>query len=118
MLESINVFFNNIGIIVTEPSDNTVRLYIRGLKNCLIVREHFLNYPLFTYKLVYFQIWSSIIDLMLSKAHLDINGINKIIALKAHFKKGLSVLLLSNFPNFIPVSAPIYNPNLTLLNYH
>ena len=50
-----NEFFQNIGRIIIDESSNALRLEIHGLNNCLIVRDHFLKYPLFTYKLVYFK---------------------------------------------------------------
>ena len=70
MLIKINEFFNGIGRIVIDNSSNVLRLEIHGLNNCLIVRDHFLNYPLLTYKLVYFKLWCCVIDLMLAKKHL------------------------------------------------
>jgi hypothetical protein len=60
MLQEINVSFNNIGSIITSPDKSTITLNIRGFKNCLIVRDHFLSFPLLTYKLVYFTVWSKI----------------------------------------------------------
>lgn len=118
MLEQINAYFNNIGIIVPKTSDNTLNLRISGLTNCLIVRDHFINFPLFTYKLVYFQLWSMIIDLVQAKQHLTWLGLLKIVGIKEHFKGGLSEKLLLNFPNYIPISPPVYNPLLFLMNIH
>jgi hypothetical protein len=37
------------------------------------------------------------------------------VALKAHFKGGLSLLLSANFPNYTPVLLPDYNLNLGLM---
>jgi hypothetical protein len=59
-----------------------------------------------------------VIDLMVTKEHLTLEGLLKIIGLKAHFKLGLSAKLLSHFPNYIPIPAPVYNPDLSLLNAH
>ena len=118
MLELINTYFNNIGRIITNPHDNTFNLKITGLINCLIVRDHFINYPLFTYKLVHFQLWCMIIDLIQSKQHLTWLGLLQIIGIKEHFKEGLSEKLLFNFPFYIPISTPVYNPLLFLMNIH
>jgi LAGLIDADG endonuclease len=118
MLQEINVYFNNIGSIITSPDKSTITLNIRGFKNCLIVRDHFLSFPLLTYKLVYFTVWSKILDLMKSKDHLTFFGLLKIVSLKALFSKRLSTLLLSNFSNYITVEAPHYKPELNLINIH
>jgi len=118
MLEEVNAFFGNIGTIYTSERDNSVTLYIRGLTNCLIVRAHFLSYPLLTYKLVHFILWSNILDLMAKGEHLTLEGLLKIVAFKMHFRLGLSANLIEAFPNFIPITCPAYLPNLALLNIH
>jgi hypothetical protein len=66
--------------------------------------------------LVYFQLWSSVLDIMSTKGHLTLEGLLKIVALKAHFKWGLSELLVTNFPNLIPAIKPSFEPNLSLMN--
>jgi hypothetical protein len=55
---------------------------------------------------------------MVTKNHLKLEGLLQIVALKALFSKGLSTLLLNNFPNYIPVDAPLYKPELNLINIH
>jgi hypothetical protein len=102
MLEQVKSFFGNIGNISKHEVDNTLRYTVSGVANCKIIQNHFLNYPLLTYKLVYFQLWSSILNIMAKGEHLTLEGLLKIVALKAHFKKGLSELLLTNFSNYIP----------------
>jgi LAGLIDADG endonuclease len=118
MLVNVNQFFGNIGSIVFDNSSNVVRLEVHGLENCLKIREHFWKYPLLTYKLVYFQLWSSIIDLMITKVHLTFKVLLLIIAFMDHFPKGLSKLLKSSFPNYISITKPDYSPNLIKMNIH
>jgi hypothetical protein len=57
---------------------------------------------------------------MISKDHLIFSGILilQVVSLKAIFSKGLSTLLLSNFPNYNLVEAPVYKPELNLINIH
>lgn len=55
MLEAINSYFNNVGVINIK-NDNVYGLTIVGIKNCLIVKKHFDLYPLLTYKLVYYNL--------------------------------------------------------------
>jgi len=38
--------------------------YVVGLHNGLIIKEYFKNYPLMTYKLVYFNLWSNVLDII------------------------------------------------------
>lgn len=116
MMEQIKSFYGNIGNISKHETDNTLRYTVSGVANCKIIQNHFLNYPLLTYKLVYFQLWSAVLDIMAKDEHLTLEGLLKIIALKALFKKGLSELLLTNFPNIIPATKPPFEPNLSLMN--
>jgi len=52
MFNKIKQFFGNIGTIRAKPQDNTIIYTVGSLAHCLIIREHFLTYPLLTYKLV------------------------------------------------------------------
>lgn len=118
MLDQLKIFFGGLGSITVNSSDNTISYSVFGLKNCLIIREHFNCYPLMTYKLVYFLLWSAIIELMVKKMHLTLKGLLQIIAFKAHFKMGLSNMLKEAFSNFTPVKVFAYAPNLALMNIH
>jgi hypothetical protein len=53
MLTIIKSFFGNVGSIQIN-NKNTYLYTVSGLKNCLILKTHFENYPLMTYKLVFF----------------------------------------------------------------
>lgn len=120
MFEAINAFFGGIGriIIGSGSATNELHYVVTGLNNCLIIRDHLLAYPLITYKLVYFQLWCAIIEIMLNGKHLTWNGLLEIIAFKAHFKYGLSKLLKDHFSEYTPISLPAYAPNLSLINNH
>jgi hypothetical protein len=117
MLTLIKDFFG-VGKVIFSKDQSYIRYVVYGLSNCLKIREHFLKYPLLSYKLVYFQIWSKVLDLMVAKDHLKFSGLLKIISLKAHSPKGLSELLISHFPNYTPIRSPSYKPDFGLLNIH
>ena len=92
MLEKVKLFFG-VGNISKNKLDNTVRYTVSGLKNCKVIQQHFLDYPLMTYKLVYFQLWCSVLELIEKGEHLTLNGLLKIVGFKAPFKMGLSKAL-------------------------
>lgn len=118
MLGLVKSFFGDIGNISKHNSDNTLRYTTGGVANCKIIQQHFLNYPLLTYKLVYFHLWSSVLDIMGKGEHLTLDGLLKIVGLKAQFKKGLSKLLATSFPNYTPAVKPHFNPKLSKMNIH
>lgn len=115
MLLNINSYFNNTGSIVYKKSGNCYILKFSNLKNCLIVKEHFLKYPLLTSKLNDFQLWAKVLDIIVSKNHLNFSGLLEIVCLKAQFTGGLSSKLLENFPSIASLQADKleYVPNLT-----
>jgi hypothetical protein len=55
---------------------------------------------------------------MSTGAHFTLEGLLKIVSLKAQFKKGLSELLGTSFPNVSPAIKPSFEPNLALMNIH
>ena len=48
-----------------------------------------------------------VIELIKKKEHLNIQGLHKIVGIKAFINKGLSKELIAHFPNMIPVGRPI-----------
>lgn len=117
MFEEIKNFFG-VGNVKVEKNGSIIRYWVTGLYNCLIIRNHFIAYPLMTYKLVHFLLWSFIIDIIITKAHLNLKGFLQIVALKAHFPKGLSQKLLWAFPNYSPITVPAFVPDFSHLNIH
>lgn len=104
MLQLINSYFNNIGRIIEVKQSNIYRLEFKGFKNCSLIKKHFDNYPLMTYKLVYFKVWSKILNIVISKNHLNFPYLLNIVALKSQFKKGLSPLLKESFPELSTIT--------------
>ena len=98
MLELVKSFFGNIGNISKHKSDNTLRYTVGGVSNCKIIKTHFSNYPLLTYKLVYYHLWSIVLDIMVKGEHLSPEGLLKIVSIKAQFKKGAIQVIVNQFP--------------------
>jgi len=73
-----------------------------------IIVPHFLNYPLLTQKGADFILFKQIVELMDNKAHLTIEGFNKIINIKAAMNLGLSDSFKSEFKKLaLPVPASV-----------
>lgn len=116
-LEKILDYFTKLGCSGSiRIKNNCYILSFRSIKNALILKDHFLKYPLLSYKLVFFKLWIQILDLLLKKEHLTKAGLLKVIALKSQFKKGLSKDLKFHFYDFTPLEKPKYLPSLSLLN--
>lgn len=64
-----------MGRLVYINERNVFHLTVSGLKNCLIIKEHFIKFPLMTYKLVYFNIWCMVLNILINKEHLNLEGL-------------------------------------------
>jgi hypothetical protein len=63
-------------------------------------------YPLLTQKRADFQLFKLIVDLINNKEHLTLEGLEKIISIKASINIGLSDKLIECFPNITPIDRP------------
>ena len=105
LLESIQNFFGCSGGIISLEG-NQLRYRVVDLKTLLRVRDHFRNYPLESTKLINFQLWSRVLDLVVARQHLTMGGLLLIVAIKSHFPPGLSSMLATTFPLIPLVSKP------------
>lgn len=71
------------------------------------VINHFDKYPLITCKLSDYLLFKEVVGMIQLKEHLTLNGLEKIVALKASINRGLSDELKVSFPLVIPVKKPI-----------
>jgi NADH:ubiquinone oxidoreductase subunit K len=116
MLILIKEYFGDIGFITNNKKDNTYNYSVSGIANCLIIKDHFLNFPLLTYKAVYFSMWCALLNLMVNKAHLTENGLFQIVCIKAAFKRGLNLKLREAFPTAVAIERPSYDTSLKLVD--
>jgi len=115
LLESFKDFFGGGRVSL---GGNQLYYTVTDLPTLLRVRNHFLNHSLESTKLIHFQMWSQVLDLIVTKEHLTLEGLLRIVAIKSHFPMGLSELLSNAFsdlpsitkPSFISSSLPL-NPD-------
>jgi len=101
LLLKIQQFFWGIGSV--SVSGDLAFYSVSSVKDLVnIIVPHFLNYPLLTQKGADFILFKQIVELMDNRAHLTIEGFNKIINIKAAMNLGLSDSFKSEFKEFIP----------------
>ncbi len=118
LMLKIDKFFKGIGSIITDNKNKMYEYRIQGLKNCLLVKNHFLSYPLMTYRLVNFIMWCKMLNLFESKIHLTKEGFFQLVNIKAAFPKGLTKTIKEAFPDAQAITLPNYKPNFSNLNYY
>lgn len=80
---------------------------INNMSDLKVLIDHLECYPLMTQKFGDYGIFKQVYNLVLNKEHLTLEGLRKIIALKASFNLGLSEKLKLDFPDVIPVARPL-----------
>ena len=107
VLDLIQAFFGGVGSI-TYASKDTLHYRIASLHDLIsVVLPHFGKYPLNSQKRADFILFKEIILLMINKEHLTIEGIQKIVNLRASINLGGSESLKEAFPNTVPVERPV-----------
>lgn len=95
----------NCGYFVSSPPFGGP---LRGMEDITtVIIPHFVKYPLITQKLGDFLLFKSVIDMINAKEHLTMEGLQKIVSIKASVNHGLTESLKVAFPNTIPALKPL-----------
>jgi hypothetical protein len=104
LLMKIKSFFGEVGFIKKNKGHNSVTYSVTKIRDLVdVIIPHFNKYSLISQKRADFILFSSVVDLVKNKEHLNVEGLNKILAHKASMNKGLPKSLGDNFTNIIPV---------------
>lgn len=96
-----------IGNISIDKKSQGVTYQIQSIKDInSVIIPHFTKYPLVTQKLADFLLFKSAVEIVNQKEHLTLQGIQKIISIKASLNKGLSGVLKSVTLNTTPMARP------------
>jgi len=71
------------------------------------VIKHFDKYPLISFKLADYLLFKEVVNMIQLKEHLTVEGLEKIVAIKASINRGLTSELKAAFPNTVPVNRPL-----------
>lgn len=106
LLNRIQYYFGGIGKIRTEGK--FVSYTVTSVKDLPEIIKHFDSYPLITQKLADYLLFKQAVELVKNKEHLIVEGIQKLVAIKASMNKGLSDKLLNSFSpkGVMPVLRP------------
>ena len=88
---------------------NNCRDFIIGSLDQILTKviPHFENYPLKTQKYADYLLFREAVMMMQRKEHLTVEGLKKLVAIKASMNKGLSNELMCAFAEVIPVKRPL-----------
>lgn len=104
LVENLRNYFG-VGTVTIIKSD-CIQYWVGSLKDLQVIINHFDNYPLISQKWSDYQLFKQVINLMKSKEHLTLEGIQKIVSIKAVLNKGLPSNLKAAFPDTVPILRP------------
>lgn len=92
---------------ISKHGRDSIELRVSSVKDLLVIIDHFDKYPLITQKLADYILFKRVLELMNRQEHLILEGLNKVVAIKASVNKGLSSELNKAFPDIIPVQKTV-----------
>lgn len=105
ILEQIKSYFG-VGYI-TKHGSNTNQYRVKSIKDLEVIINHFEKYPLTSQKLGDYLLFKMVFDLIKSKEHLTVEGLNKIVGIRANVNTGVNDNLKEAFPKAIPMVRPL-----------
>ena len=111
LLEDIKNFFG-VGKIYSA-TESLIQYQVNSLQDIKVIISHFDKYKLITNKRADFILFKEIYNLMLNKEHLTMEGLHKIVAIRASINWSSTDELKGAFSGIVPVLRPSAQ-NLTI----
>ena len=114
LLEEIKNFCHHVGSIYKHGSQS-LQFKVKSIKNLVVIINHFDKFPLNTKKFADYKLLEQAFKLIQCQEHLTVEGLKKILSIKASMNWGLSDELKEAFPDIIPAERPIVT-NIEILD--
>lgn len=105
LLEAIQALLGGIGSI-TKHSENALKFKITSIKDIEALINFLEMYKLISQKYADFLLFKQAFEIFKSKNHLTLEGILKLVAIRASMNLGLTDVLKAAFPDVKPVERP------------
>lgn len=89
---------------IHKHGKDTLQYRAGSIEELQVIVDHFNMYPLKSAKLADFLLFQECFNIIKSKEHLTMEGLHKLIGIKASLNLGLSDKLKEAFPNVLPVN--------------
>jgi hypothetical protein len=104
LLEQIQI---SVGVgNVYRQGSQYIQYCVESVKALKVIINHFEKYPLITQKQADYELFKKAVELMEQKEHLTLEGLRKIVAIRASMNLGLPSTIEAAFPDIIPVLRP------------
>ena len=102
-LRNIQASFSQVGKIYVHDKAGEAIFRVSSVKELEVIINHFCRYPLITQKWSDFMLFKQAFDLVVRKEHLTLDGLQKIVNIKASLNSEISH---QGFPNTVSVTRP------------
>jgi len=110
VLRGMREFFENVATL-SISNDKVVTYSVRSLNDIFnYILPHFDSYPLITQKRADYLLFKYAALLLKKGSHLSLEGLEKIVNIRASMNRGLTSNLKKAFPNCNPVVRPDLSP--------
>jgi hypothetical protein len=92
---------------IRSQGNGIINLQVSSIKGLAAIMDHFDKFPLISQKLADYLLFKQAFELVSRKEHLTMEGLQKIVNIKASMNLGLSDKLKAAFPDYIPVHRPL-----------
>ena len=100
LIQAIQNYFGGIGYVSKPNKASTVEFRVSTLKDLVdVILPHFDKYTLISKKSIDYLLFKQIVLLMLNEGHHSLEGIKKIVNIRASLNTGLSDVLKEAFPD-------------------
>lgn len=106
LLKRIKNFFG-LGEIHFKNKSKLIQFRIWSIKDLSQILDHFNQYPLITQKRADCELFQKALEIIERGEHFTIEGLHKLVEIKASINRGLSDDLMADFPNIKPADRPI-----------
>jgi hypothetical protein len=102
---------------VSKLAADSVLYRVTSIEELKVIIDHFDRYPLITQKYKDYLLFKQAFELIKNKEHLSIEGLRKIVSIKASINLKLSSSLMNAFPDIVAAIIPKMEER-KILNYN
>lgn len=96
---------------IHKHGKDSIEYRVSSIKNLKVIINHLDQYPLITKKLADYLLFKQSVALIEEKQHLTMEGLLKLVGIKASLNWGLSEKFKQSFPSIIPAERPEVKPS-------
>lgn len=116
--ELLNLIKSYFGVgTINKLAGDSVIYRVTSIEDLQIILDHFDRYPLITQKYKDYLLFKQAYELIKNKEHLTMNGLRKIVSIKASINLKLSSSLMEAFSDIEPLLIPEVEDR-KILNYN